>query len=105
MLKNTIMKLPEDVKGSFSEPKLLGSLSAIGYTLTPVKGSYNKFWFTKFTEDGESYDFLNGPKYYKLIIEDREFSVECIGDYNGWSFAADLRLALKEYAKSNKEAA
>ena len=104
-MKNTILKLPENTKGSFSEPKILGSLDAIGYRLTPVKGSYNKFWFTRKVEDGTSFEFLNGPKYYKLVIESREISIECGGDYNGWSFAADLRKELRDYAKSNKEAA
>ena len=53
-MKNTILKLPENTKGSFSEPKLLGSLNAIGYRLTPVQGSYNKFWFVrKVEEDGQ----------------------------------------------------
>ena len=104
-MKNTILKLPENTKGSFSEPKIMGSLNAIGYRLTPVQGSYNKFWFVRKVEDGQSYEFMNGPKYYKLVVDSREISVECGGDYNGWSFAADLRLALKEYAKSNKEAA
>tara|TARA_B100000902_G_scaffold371665_2_gene397939 strand:- start:1578 stop:1895 length:318 start_codon:yes stop_codon:yes gene_type:complete len=105
-MKNTILKLPENTKGSFSEPKIMGSLNAIGYRLTPVQGSYNKFWFVrKVEEDGQSYDFINGPKYYKLVVDSREISVECGGDYNGWSFANELRLELNEYAKSNKEAA
>ena len=104
-MKNTILKLPENTKGSFSEPKIMGSLNAIGYRLTPVQGSYNKFWFVRKVEDGTSMEFLNGPKYYKLVVESREISVECTGDYNGWSFANDLRLELNEYAKSNKEAA
>tara|TARA_B100000035_G_C20655998_1_gene403084 strand:- start:97 stop:405 length:309 start_codon:yes stop_codon:yes gene_type:complete len=99
MLKNTILRLPENTKGSFSEPKILGSLDAIGYRLTPVKGSYNKFWFTRKVEDGTSFEFLNGPKYYKLVIESREISVECGGDYNGWSFAADLRKEMRDYSK------
>ena len=98
-MKNTILRLPENTKGSFSEPKILGSLDAIGYRLTPVKGSYNKFWFTRKVEDGTSYEFLNGPKYYKLVIESRELSVECGGDYNGWSFAGDLRKELRDYSK------
>ena len=98
-MKNTIIRLPENTKGSFSEPKILGSLDAIGYRLTPVKGSYNKFWFTRKVEDGTSFEFLNGPKYYKLVIESREISVECGGDYNGWSFAADLRKEMRDYSK------
>tara|TARA_Y100000356_G_scaffold125441_1_gene122373 strand:- start:86 stop:391 length:306 start_codon:yes stop_codon:yes gene_type:complete len=98
-MKNTILKLPENTKGSFSEPKILGSLDAIGYRLTPVKGSYNKFWFTRKVEDGTSFEFLNGPKYYKLVIESREISIECGGDYNGWSFAADLRKEMRDYSK------
>ena len=104
MLKNTILKLPENTKGSFSEPKIIGSLQAIGYHLTPVQGSYDSFWFTKKLEDGTYFEFLNGPKYYKLVIEDREISVKCTGDYNGWSFANDLRKELRDYSKG-KEAA
>ena len=95
-MKNTILRLPENTKGSFSEPKILGSLDAIGYRLTPVKGSYNKFWFTRKVEDGTSFEFLNGPKYYKLVIESREISVECGGDYNGWSFAGEIRQNIKD---------
>tara|TARA_B100000131_G_scaffold96599_1_gene93703 strand:- start:14979 stop:15284 length:306 start_codon:yes stop_codon:yes gene_type:complete len=98
-MKNTILKLPENTKGSFSEPKILGSLDAIGYRLTPVRGSYNKFWFTRKVEDGTSFEFMNGPKYYKLVIESREISIECGGDYNGWSFAADLRKEMRDYSK------
>ena len=74
----------------FSEPKIMGSLNAIGYRLTPVQGSYNKFWFVRKVEDGTSMEFLNGPKYYKLVVESREISVECTGDYNAFSMKGQL---------------
>lgn len=100
-MKNTILKIADKVEGSFSEPKIVGSLDAIGYRLTPVRGSYNKFWFTSKLVDGTSFEFLNGPKYYKLVIDPKELSIECGGDYNGWSFAADLRKEMRDYAGLN----
>ena len=100
-MKNTILKIADKLDASFSEPKIVGSLDAIGYRLTPVRGSYNKFWFTRQVVDGTSFEFLNGPKYYKLVIDPKELSIECGGDYNGWSFAADLRKEMRDYAGLN----
>ena len=47
---------------------------------------------------------VDGPKYYKLVINSRDFGIESSGDFNGWSFASSLRQNIKESREVKKVA-
>tara|TARA_B100000902_G_scaffold127093_1_gene126545 strand:- start:141 stop:458 length:318 start_codon:yes stop_codon:yes gene_type:complete len=102
MKYNTILSVPKDKEARLDSTKILDFIKGLGYRLQPVRGSYNKYWFTGKVEDGEFLDFIDGAKYYKLIINSRDFGIQAIGDYNAWSFASDIRTAIRAQRDSNK---
>ena len=95
MKYNPILKVPAEKEGIFNKQKILDFMEGLGYQLQPVKGSFNKYWITGKIEDGELLDFISGAKYYKLIINDKDFGIASAGDYNAWQFAMDIRTVIK----------
>ena len=79
----------------------------LGYCLNPVQGAYNKYWMSgKYINDevGGSYraEFMSGPKYYKLVVNDRDFGIECGGDLNGWHMAGIVKQEMVDFLRSVK---
>ena len=104
MIYNMILKSPKDYTGpGYDHDKILDFVKQLGWELLPVQGSYNKWWFTSQFVEGKRYQLMNGSRYYKLVINGSDFGIECIGDYNGWSFAGEIRSEIKRMR--NKEAA
>ena len=98
MKYNEILKMPEDAVNEgvgYSEEKIKSFIEGLGWRLAPVQGAYQKYWFTRKVEDGKFYELMNGSRYYKLVINHQDFGIECGGDYNGWSFAGELRAEIK----------
>ena len=105
MLYNIILKSPKDYTGpGYDQEKILDYVKSLGWCLSPVQGSYNKWWITSQFVEGQRYQLMNGPKYYKLVINSSDFGIECIGDYNGWSFAGEIRSEIKRM-RDTKEVA
>ena len=98
MKYNVIMKIPSEKEGTYNENKILDFVKGLGWNLVPVQGRYNAYWITSKKVDGKRCEMMNGDRYYKLVINSREFGIECGGDYNGWSFASELRTEIKEAA-------
>ena len=96
MKYNEILKIPSEKEGSYDKNKIVNFVKSLGWKLLPVQGTYNKFWITSKVENGIRYEMINGSRYYKLVVNDRDFGIECGGDYNGWSFAGDIRQAIKD---------
>ncbi len=106
MKYNEILKIPSEKEGTYNENKILEFVQGLGWNLVKVNGRHNAWWFTSKTMNQDSHDnarvgLMNGPRYYKLVINSREFGIECGGDYNGWSFAGELRTE----ARKQREAA
>ena len=93
---NEILKIPSEKKGSYDQDKIVKFFENLGWNLLSVQNSYNKFWITSKTEDGQRYELMSGSRYYKLVVNDRDFCIECGGDYNGWSFAGEIRQNIKD---------
>ena len=104
MKYNIILRIPEASDASYDSNKILNFVKGLGYKLMPVQGAYNKFWITAKVEDGKRYEMIDGPKYYKLVINNRDFGIECSGDFNGWSFASSFRQNIKEAREVKKVA-
>ena len=96
MKYNEILKIPSEKEGSYNQDKIVTFVKSLGWKLLPVQGSYNKFWITSKVENGQRYELINGSRYYKLVVNDRDFGIECGGDYNGWSFASEIRQIIRD---------
>lgn len=92
---NVIMKIPSKQEGTYNENKILDFVKGLGWNLVKVNGRHNAFWITSKKVDGERCELMSGDRYYKLVINSREFGIECGGDYNGWSFAGELRSEIR----------
>ena len=95
MKYNEILKIPSEKEGSYDKNKIVDFVKSLGWKLLPVQGTYNKFWITSKVENGKRYEMINGSRYYKLVVNDRDFGIECGGDYNGWSFAGEIRQIIR----------
>ena len=100
MKYNVILKIPSEAEGSYDKHKIVNFVKSLGWNLLPVKGTYNKFWITSKKENGKRYEMIDGSKYYKLVVNDRDFGIECGGDFNGWSFAGEIRQIIKNKRKA-----
>jgi len=79
-------------EGTFSKDKIVNFLSKeFGYSFNKVVGSENKFWITGQEIKGKLYDLINGPKYYQLVVNDREFGILASGDLNSWQMAGIIK--------------
>ncbi len=74
-----------------NETKVLETMEKLGFDLRVVVGKANKYWITGRTIDGKSYDLIDGPKYYKLVLNRFDFGIEAPGDYNAWSMAGQIK--------------
>jgi hypothetical protein len=96
MAYNIIAKANAE-KGHYSARKIVTYFrNKLGYDLVPVQGQYNKYWFRAQYKKGERFEFINGSKYYKLVVNMNDFGVEAGGDLNAWQFAGQIRTQLKE---------
>ena len=95
MKYNVILRIPSEKKGSYNQEKIVKFVESLGWNLLSVQNSYNKFWITSKTVDGKRCEMMSGSRYYKLVVNDRDFGIECGGDYNGWSFASEIRQIIR----------
>ena len=95
MKYNEILKIPSEKEGSYDKNKIVNFVKSLGWKLLPVQGTYNKFWITSKVENGKRYEMINGSRYYKLVVNERDFGIEWGGDYNGWSFAGEIRQIIR----------
>lgn len=101
MKYNKILRIPTEKEGSYNQEKIVKFVKGLGWNLLSVQGTYNKFWITSKTMNGERCELMSGSRYYKLVVNDRDFGIECGGDYNGWSFAGEIR----DIIRNKREAA
>lgn len=101
MKYNKILRIPTEKEGSYNQEKIVKFVKSLGWNLLSVQGTYNKFWITSKTMNGERCELMSGSRYYKLVVNDRDFGIECGGDYNGWSFAGEIR----DIIRNKREAA
>tara|TARA_Y100000114_G_scaffold81667_1_gene75345 strand:+ start:11902 stop:12204 length:303 start_codon:yes stop_codon:yes gene_type:complete len=82
---------------SFSVEKIKDFLrNELGYNLNPVQGTSNKFWVSgKYIENAFK-EFIDGSKYYKLIINDSDFGISASGDFNAFQMSGIIRDEIKQ---------
>ena len=96
MKYNEILKIPSEKEGSYDKNKIVNFVKSLGWKLLPVQGTYNKFWITSKVENGKRYEMINGSRYYKLVVNDKDFGIESGGDFNGWGMAGEIRQEIKD---------
>ena len=103
MKYNKIAKIPSEKEGTYNQDKVAKFVKGLGWKLLPVQGADNKFWSTAKIEDGKLCEMVSGPKYYKLVVNDRDFGIESGGDFNGWLFAGDIRKEIIKAKEGNDD--
>tara|TARA_B100000902_G_C26873242_1_gene698775 strand:+ start:173 stop:490 length:318 start_codon:yes stop_codon:yes gene_type:complete len=90
-------------EGTFNKEKIVNFLSTeLGYSFNNVVGSENKFWITGQKIEGKLYGLINGPKYYQLVVNDRDFGISAGGDLNSWQMAGQIKDEMHKIAKEAK---
>ena len=96
---NVIVKAKSSEKGTFDKNKIKDFLkNELGYSFSPVKGSDNAFWINGQTVDNTFHEFMSGSKYYKLVVNAKDFGISASGDFNAFSMAGIIRKEMKEAA-------
>ncbi len=68
----------------------------LGYSLSPIRGSNNSYWLNgKYIENAFN-EFISGSRYYKLVINARDFGISAKGDFNAFSLAGIIKDEMKE---------
>ena len=100
---NIIVKANANEQGTFSKDKIKSFLkSNLGYNFRNVQGSINKFWITGQYIENKFCEFISGPKYYQLAINDRDFGISASGDFNAFSMAGIIKQAMYKKAMEAK---
>ena len=68
----------------------------LSYSVDPVARSENKFWLNGKWEGGKFYEFLEGQRYYQLVINRFDFGIKASGDFNSWSLSNIIKQEIKE---------
>jgi len=89
---NVIVKAKSSEKGTFDKNKIKDFLkNELGYSFSPVKGSDNAFWINGQTVDNTFHEFMSGSKYYKLVVNTRDFGIAASGDFNAFAMASEIK--------------
>jgi len=89
---NMIVKAKPSQKGTFDKNKIKDFLkNELGYSFSPVKGSNNTFWIHGQTVENKFHEFMSGSKYYKLVVNARDFGVQASGDFNAYAMASEIK--------------
>jgi len=95
---NIIVKAKASQQGTFSQDKIKSFLkSNLGYTFKNVQGSSNKYWMTGQYIGNKFCEFMTGPRYYQLVINDRDFGVSAGGDLNAYQMAGEVKTAMYKH--------
>ena len=96
MSYNIILKSKDGFQSVDKEAVVAFVKDKLSYSVDPVARSENKFWLNGKWEGGKFYAFLEGQRYYQLVINRFDFGIKAGGDFNSWNVAGILREEIKE---------
>ena len=96
MSYNVISQSKDGFKSVDQEAVLEFMKSKLNYSLSKVRGSDNKFWINGKKVNDQYSMFIEGSKYYQLVINRFDFGVQAGGDFNAWSVANIIKQEIKE---------
>ena len=68
----------------------------LSYSIDPVARSDNKFWLNGKWEGGNFYPFIEGERYYQLVVNRFDFGINAKGDFNAFNIAGIIKQEMKE---------
>ena len=96
MSYNVISQSKDGFKSVDQEAVLEFMKSKLNYSLSKVRGSDNKFWINGKRVNDQFSMFIEGSKYYQLVINRFDFGVQASGDFNAWSVANIIKQEIRE---------
>ena len=96
MSYNVISQSKDGFKSVDQEAVLEFMKSKLNYSLSKVRGSDNKFWINGKRVNDRFSMFIEGSKYYQLVINRFDFGVQASGDFNAWSVANIIKQEIRE---------
>jgi|TARA_B100000035_G_C21001502_1_gene555147 hypothetical protein len=96
MSYNVISQSKDGFKSVDQEAVLEFMKSKLNYSLSKVRGSDNKFWINGKKVNDQYSMFIEGSKYYQLVINRFDFGVQASGDFNAWSVANIIKQEIRE---------
>ena len=93
---NVISQSKDGFQSVNQEAVLAFMKDILNYSLSPVRGSDNKFWINGKKVNDQYSMFIEGSKYYQLVINRFDFGVQAGGDFNAWSVANIIKQEIKE---------
>ena len=96
MSYNVISKSKDGFQSVNQEAVLEFMKNKLNYSLSKVRGSDNKFWINGKKVNDQYSMFIEGSKYYQLVINRFDFGVQAGGDFNAWSVANIIKQEIKE---------
>ena len=96
MSYNVISQSKDGFQSVNQEAVLEFMKNKLNYSLSKVRGSDNKFWINGKRVGDKFLMFLEGSKYYQLVINRFDFGVQAGGDFNAWSVANIIKQEIKE---------
>lgn len=96
MSYNVISKSKDGFQSVNQEAVLEFMKNKLNYSLSKVRGSDNKFWINGKKVNDQYSMFIEGSRYYQLVINRFDFGVQAGGDFNAWSVANIIKQEIKE---------
>ena len=93
---NIISKSKDGFQSVNQESVLDFMKNKLNYSLSKVRGSDNKFWINGKKINDQYSMFIEGSRYYQLVINRFDFGVQAGGDFNAWSVANIIKQEIKE---------
>ena len=96
MSYNVISQSKDGFKSVDQEAVLEFMKSKLNYSLSKVRGSDNKFWINGKKVNDQYSMFIEGSRYYQLVINRFDFGIKASGDFNSWSLSNIIKQEIKE---------
>ncbi len=96
MSYNVISKSKDGFQSVNQEAVLEFMKNKLNYSLSKVRGSDNKFWINGKKVNDQYSMFIEGSRYYQLVINRFDFGVQAGGDFNAWNLSNIIKQEIKE---------
>ena len=93
---NIISKSKDGFQSVNQESVLDFMKNKLNYSLSKVRGSDNKFWINGKKINDQYSMFIEGSRYYQLVINRFDFGINAKGDFNAFNVAGIIKQEIRE---------
>ena len=93
---NIISKSKDGFQSVNQESVLDFMKNKLNYSLSKVRGSDNKFWINGKKVNDQYSMFIEGSRYYQLVINKFDFGINAKGDFNAFNVAGIIKQEIRE---------